>query len=90
MQPLTDWTTGYEAWQKFTERHPELGYKPGRMNFHNFLRFHRNVLVGVDALRIAKRKFWIAHVERFCAAAFDCATSLPRKRDAPFEVDPNR
>jgi hypothetical protein len=77
---LTDheWMTGPAAWVHFVQQHPELGYKPGRMNFHNFLRFHRSRLVEADAIRMAKHKFWIAHRQRFCDAAFECATeTLP-------------
>lgn len=74
MQAQTNWVTGLRAWEQFAHRHPELGYKPGYMNFHNFLRVHRDVLKQADAIRLAKRRFWVAHVERFCDVAFDCAT----------------
>lgn len=77
MQPQTEWKTGPDAWAAFVQRHPELGYRPGRWQFHNFLRFHREALLGRDAIRLAKRRFWIAHVERFAVAAFDLATGAP-------------
>jgi hypothetical protein len=77
MQVQTEWKVGPDAWADFVARHPELGFKSGRWPFHNFLRLHRTVLVKRDAIRLAKRRFWIAHVERFCAAAFDCATGAP-------------
>jgi hypothetical protein len=68
------WLTGPAAWSYFVQQHPELGYKPGRMNLHNFLRYHRRALLDADAIRLAKRKYWIAHRERFCGVAFACAT----------------
>jgi hypothetical protein len=74
MQTQTGWTTGADAWSAFVERHPELGYKSGRMSFHNFLRNTRSQLLDKDAIRLAKNKFWIAHTDRFCSVAFDCAT----------------
>ncbi len=74
MQSPTEWKTGPEVWALFVNCHPELGYRPGRWQFHNFLRFHREALTGCDAIRLAKRRFWIAHIDRFNLAAFDCAT----------------
>lgn len=74
METRAEWVPGPDAWEHFIYKHPELGYKSGRMNFHNFLRYHREGLQKVDAIRKAKRRFWIAHVDRFCIAAFDCAT----------------
>lgn len=74
MDSRTEWLPGPDAWKLFIDKHPELGYKPGRMNFHNFLRYHREALQNADAIRKAKRRFWIAHLDRFCSAAFDCAT----------------
>jgi hypothetical protein len=68
------WVTAPDAWAVFTDRHPELGYRHGKWQFHNFLRMHRQALVASDAIRLAKRRFWIAHLERFCVVAFDCAT----------------
>lgn len=70
------WVTGPYAWKKFVEDHPELGYKAGRMNFHNFLRMNRDALREKDAIRLAKHKFWIAQEEKFCQVAFDCATGV--------------
>jgi len=74
MQPNHEWVTGHEAWTQFTKIHPELGYRDGFQQFHNFLRYHRDALVKRDALRRAKRKFWIAHTGRFNEAAFELAT----------------
>jgi hypothetical protein len=74
MDSRADWLPGPDAWKLFVHKHPELGYKPGRMNFHNFLRYYRDRLIEADAIRRAKNKFWIAHGERFCEVAFDCAT----------------
>lgn len=71
----SEWRTGPEAWAVFVERHPELGYRPGKWPFHNFLRFHRTRLIEQDAIRLARKRFWIAHSERFCAVAFECATA---------------
>ncbi len=65
MKPTTEWTTATDAWKVFVKRHPELGYRPGHWTFHHFLRFHREALIQRDAIRKAKRRFWIAHVERF-------------------------
>ena len=83
-QPNSDWLVGPTAWEIFVNKHPELGYKPGRMNFHNFLRHARDELVGMDAIRMAKHKFWIAHEERFSIGAFAIATSpMPFSSRAP-------
>lgn len=71
-----DWKTGPEAWAAFVEAHPELGYRPGRWPFHNFLRFHRQALIDHDAIRLAKKRFWVAHEGRFSTVAFDCATGV--------------
>ncbi len=68
------WATAPEAWKTFTHQHPELGYRDGRQQFHNFLRRHRDALVHHDAIRRAKGKYWIAHQERFCEVAFELAT----------------
>lgn len=65
MTTTSHWVTGLDGWAIFSERHPELGYRRGKWQFHNFLRVHRATLVGHDAIRVAKRRFWIAHVERF-------------------------
>lgn len=71
-----DWMVGPEAWAVFVDRHPELGFKAGRWPFHNFLRFHRATLVAGDAIRLARKRHWIAHVQRFEQLAFDCATGV--------------
>jgi hypothetical protein len=71
-----EWVTAHKAWQAFTADHPELGYQAGKWGLHNFLRRYRQVLVMVDAIRLAKGRFWVAHLSRFKAAAFDCATGL--------------
>ncbi len=73
-QTKTEWLTGPQAWAEFVATHPELGYKPGRMNFHNFLRNAKPHLVAADAIRLAKRKFWIAHQSRFPETAFEIST----------------
>jgi hypothetical protein len=70
------WTTGPQAWAVFISRHPELGYRPGHWAFHNFLRASRSQLLAADAIRLAKRRHWIAHVDRFCSVAFECCTSF--------------
>jgi hypothetical protein len=44
------------------------------MNFHNFLRNAKPHLVAADAIRLAKRKFWIAHQSRFPETAFEIST----------------
>jgi hypothetical protein len=68
------WVTGPDAWREFVTLHPELGYRPDRWGFHNFLRHFKQALVHQDAIRLAKRRFWIANRERFCAVSFACAT----------------
>ena len=77
MQSSSEWKTGPDAWAEFVRRHPELGLKSGKWRFHNFLRLHRETLVAADAIRLAQRRFWIAHVERLCITAFDCASGKP-------------
>lgn len=77
-----EWVQIHSAWSKFVDIHPELGYKKGHWPLHNFLRFHRDTLVGSDAIRLAKRRHWIAHVSRFLAVAFDAATGRPPIRSA--------
>ena len=74
MQVNHSWATGPDAWKQFTKQHPELGYRDGRQQFHNFLRHHREALVKGDALRRAKGKFWVAHRDRFSEIAFNLAT----------------
>jgi hypothetical protein len=85
MQNHSDWVVGTQAWADFVAHHPELGYRAGKWPFHNFLRFHRDQLLALDAIRLAKRRFWIAHRTRFPAVAFDCATSAPRVVSSPVE-----
>jgi hypothetical protein len=74
MQTDHGWVTGHEAWKQFTEVHPELGYRDGPQHFYNFLRRYRDVLVCRGAMRRAKRRFWIAHKQRFVEVAFDVST----------------
>lgn len=74
MQHETVWTTGVDAWKQFVHKHPELGYRAGKWGFHNFLRYYRDPLVAADAIRLAKRRFWVANSERFSEVAFECAT----------------
>ena len=78
MQSSSEWRTGPTAWEEFVRRHPELGLKPGKWRFHNFLRLHKATLLDADAIRWAQRRFWVAHVERLCSTAFDCATGKVR------------
>ena len=57
MQSQTDqsqWVVGIHAWARLASMHAELGYRPGRMNFHNFLRNARPELLRQDAIRRAK------------------------------------
>lgn len=70
------WVLGHEAWDAFAEKHPVLGLKRGSWPFHNFLRLHRRALVGHDAIRKVRGRWWIAHAVRFPAAAFACATGV--------------
>jgi hypothetical protein len=74
MEQTNEWMTAADAWALFVKRHPELAYREGRWQFHNFLRMHREALRAADAIRMAKGRHWIAHRERFMRAAFDCAT----------------
>lgn len=68
------WGTGPDVWQHFCQQHPELGLKPGRMNFHNFLRRNKAQLVEKDAMRRANNRHWICHRDRFDEVAFDLIT----------------
>jgi hypothetical protein len=81
LQP--QWQKADQVWELFTQLHPELGLRSSRWAFHNFLRPHRDKLVDADALRLARNRFWVANVDRFCAAAFECATG---KQPAPAPV----
>jgi hypothetical protein len=81
MSDQPEWVPGPDAWKLFVHKHPELGYKPGRMKFHNFLRYHRPRLVATDAIRRARNRFWLAHVGRFCEVAFDCATGYQKEAE---------
>jgi hypothetical protein len=74
MQSNHRWITAHEAWKHFTLVHPELAYRNGAQQFYNFLRYHKDALVSRDALRRAKGRFWIAHIDRFTEAAFELAT----------------
>ena len=73
----TDWVLASEAWSLLAKRHPELGLKAGFWRLHNFLRIHREARVSWDAIRKARGRHWIAHVDRFVEAAFACATGFP-------------
>ena len=81
MQTDHGWTTALAAWRQFTKVHPELAYRDGTQQFYNFLRYYRAPLIERDVLRRAKGKFWIAHQERFTAAAFDLATGGIRRSE---------
>jgi hypothetical protein len=85
-QTKTEWLTGPQAWAEFVTTHPELGYKPGRMNFHNFLRNAKSRLVAADAIRLAKRKFWIANQSRFPETAFEISTCVFTQTPNAFET----
>lgn len=80
--PTSEWQTGIQVWNIFAERRPELGLRPGKWAFHNFLRVHRQPLRRADAIRLVRNRFWLAHVERFCAVAFECATGQLGEGDA--------
>jgi hypothetical protein len=85
-QTNSQWIVGPQAWAEFVNLHPELGYKPGRMNFHNFLRNAKNQLLAADAIRLAKRKFWIAHQSRFPETAFEISTCVFTQTANAFET----
>ena len=70
----SQWVVGIHACARFASVHAELGYRPGRMNFHNFLRNARPELLRQDAIRRAKNRYWIAHIDRFPEVAFAIAT----------------
>ena len=74
MQPQHQWKKGPEAWAEFVARHPELEYRPGKWQFYNFLRHYRKTLIARDAIRLARRRHWIAHGTRFNRACFALAT----------------
>lgn len=75
MTPSHEWVTSADAWRSFIKTHPELGYREGKWQFHNFLRFHREHLIAKDAIRKARKRFWVAHLSRFIEAAFECAAA---------------
>ncbi len=70
----SEWQTGIQVWDTFTECHPELALNKGKWAFHNFLRPYRQALVKADAIRLVRNRFWLAHQDRFYETAFDCAT----------------
>lgn len=78
----SEWRTGPQAWEAFTQQHPELGYRPGRWPFHNFLRIFKGPLLAADAIRIARGRHWVAHGERFARVAFDCATGVVSRSES--------
>lgn len=71
---ISGWLTGTQAWNAFVEHHPELGLKPGKWAWHNFLRRHRQTLVEAGVIRRARNRFWIADSHRLIPLAFDCVT----------------
>ncbi len=87
MQPNREWATGPDAWAEFVAQHPELGYRPGKWQFHNFLRYFRATLVERDAIRLARRRFWVAHRARFNRACFDLATGASAPNGAEHNVE---
>jgi len=73
-----EWVTAAQAWECFVNAHPELGYRAGKWQFHNFLRLHKAALIERDAIRLAKNRFWIAHLRRFLDVAFEsCTGKIP-------------
>ena len=72
----THWVVAIEAWRKFVQAHPELGYRDGVWQFRNFLRVHKQQLVQQDVIRMAKRRYWIAQLPKFIEAAFDSCTGV--------------
>jgi hypothetical protein len=73
-QVQSEWLAGTQAWNTFVDHHPELGLKPGKWGWHNFLRRHRRTLLGADVIRRVRNRFWIAHPQRLIPLAFDCVT----------------
>lgn len=74
MNSTSEWTNVHDAWGGFVAQHPELNYRAGAWQLHNFLRFHRDYLIARDAIRKARGRHWIAHSTRFPTAAFEAAT----------------
>lgn len=81
--PPSPWAVALDVWADFTRRHRELGYRPGKTSFHNFLRWNRPLLLEAGVLRLAKSRHWIAHRNDFHAVAFDCATGQAVDRYVP-------
>jgi hypothetical protein len=82
MNVTNEWTTVHEAWTNFNTTNPALGYTDGIWQVHNFLRLFRAELMACDAIRKARGRHWIAHRDRFPAAAFECATSYGKRTSA--------
>jgi hypothetical protein len=86
MNDAHQWTTAHDAWSEFVKQHPELGYRPGQWQLHNFLRHFRAELCRHDAIRKAKGRHWVAHRARFVDVAFDCATGRVQTTADSIEV----
>lgn len=71
----SEWAVAIEVWERFTAEHPELALRPGRWHLVNFMRRARPALLACDAIRKVKNRHWIAHRQRFGAAAFEILTS---------------
>ncbi len=69
-----DWGVGSQIWDEFTAEYQLFKLRQGHWAFHNFLRNYKKPLVEVDAIRLAKRKYWIAHRQRFKDASFALLT----------------
>jgi hypothetical protein len=70
-------------WVDFVHQNPDVGYRWGKWQFHNFLRFHRDALVASDVSRQAKKHFWIGHVERLPATASAYTTGVTESAVIP-------
>lgn len=76
--PSDQWLIAEQAWRHFAQANPILDLRPSKWAFNNFLRTARPALLKADAIRKAKSKHWIAHLERFPKVAFDILTGAPQ------------
>ena len=74
LAPSHEWASLESVWHDFVSANPVLDMRPDPWALTNFLRSTREKLVDADAIRKAKGRFWIAHVERFPAVAFALIT----------------
>jgi len=70
----TKWVVALEAWRRFTQIYPQLGYGSGYWILTNFLRYNREHLIAADVIRKARGRFWLADISRFPDVAFELAT----------------